>query len=94
MQRRVCTSSGMGRAQSLSLNAVFPTCYESVWEVEVVCAGTGAAGTSTAVWAVRTYVSGTSPKLTRLWTAVSVTPAAHQLTSMGDLDHLITELVK
>ena len=48
------------------------------WEVEVVCAGTGAAGTSAAVWAVRTHVSGTSPKLARLWAAVSVTPAAHQ----------------
>ena len=47
------------------------------WEVEVVCAGTGAAGISAAVWAVRTHVSGTSPKLARLWTSVSVTPAAH-----------------
>ena len=37
-----------------------------------------AAGTSAAVWAVRTHVSGTSPKLARLWTTVSVTPAAHQ----------------
>ena len=48
------------------------------WEVEVVCAGTGAAGTSAAVWAVRTHVLGTSPKLARLWATVSVTPAAHQ----------------
>ena len=48
------------------------------WKVEVVCAGTGAAGTSAAVWAVRTHVSGTSPKLARLWDTVSVTPAAHQ----------------
>ena len=48
------------------------------WGVEVVCAGTGAAGTSAAVWAVRTHVSGTSPKLARLWATVSVTPAAHQ----------------
>ena len=48
------------------------------WEVEVVCAGTGAAGTSAAVWAVCRHVSGTSPKLARLWAAVSVTPAAHQ----------------
>ena len=47
------------------------------WDVEVVCAGTGAAGTSAAVWAVRTHVSGTSPKLARLWTSVSVTPAGH-----------------
>ena len=48
------------------------------WEVEVVCAGTGAAGTSATVWAVCRHVSGTSPKLARLWAAVSVTPAAHQ----------------
>ena len=47
-------------------------------EWEVVCAGTGAAGTSAAVWAVRTHISGTSPKLVRLWATVSVTPAAHQ----------------
>ena len=48
------------------------------WDVEVVCAGTGAAGTSAAVWAVRTHVLGTSPKLARLWAAVFVTPAANQ----------------
>ena len=36
------------------------------WDVTVVCAGTGAAGTSAAVWAVRTHVSGTSPKLAPL----------------------------
>ena len=30
------------------------------------------------VWAVCRHVSGTSPKLARLWAAVSVTPAAHQ----------------
>ena len=48
------------------------------WDVEVVCAGTGAAGTSAVVWAVCRHVSGTSPKLERLWAAVSVTPAAHQ----------------
>ena len=48
------------------------------WDVEAVCAGTGAAETTAAVWAVRTHVSGTSPKLARLWAAVSVIPAAHQ----------------
>ena len=48
------------------------------WDVEVLCAWTGAAGTSAAVWAMCRHVSGTSPKLAWLWAAVSVTPAAHQ----------------
>ena len=77
VQRRACMyeqwhGESLGRAS----HAVFRTSVR--WEVEVVCAGTGAAGTSAAVWAVRTHVSGTSPKLARLWATVSVTPAAHQ----------------
>ena len=78
VQRRSAATRVYEQWHGESLSCRIP--YErGKWRWFVLGQG-GGAGTSAAVWAVRTHVSGTSPKakLARLWAAVSVTPAAHQ----------------